>query len=132
MASSKMIKEIEKLKKENKKLRKALKQEGIEPDDILGKKLGKKLGDILTGEELRIAAEKGLKVRYVVTFYNPEDRHYNFNKDCIMEKTSGNDEYYYIGDSDICLGNYRSDEKVTDDFDEGHFQVRKAKGVKYI
>lgn len=128
----KLKKEIAKLKKENKKLKAALDKEGIESESEV---LGKKLGDILTGKELKIAAEKKLKVRYVCKFFDSNDRGKNHNEDCIMEECSNNtkDEHsYYIGDGDICLEDYGDDERVVCDFDEGTFEVRRAKGVKYI
>jgi hypothetical protein len=129
----KLKKEIANLKKENKKLRAALDKEGIEPDSEV---LGKKLGAILTGKELRIAAEKGLKVRYICKFFDANDKKYkNSNEDCIMEKTNNwtdEEHWYYIGDGDICLEDYADTDLVISDFGEGTFEVRRTKGVKYI
>lgn len=120
-------KEIARLKRENKKLKEALNDEGIEPEtEVLGKKASK----VLTGKELKIAAEKGLKVRYVVKMHNPQDNHMNFNEDCVMEKIREND--YYIGNADISLNEFEDDAEVLGDFDEGTFEVRRSKGVKYI
>ena len=127
------IKEIEKLKKENKKLRKALENEGINPEtEVLEKKTSK----ILNGRELRIAAEKGLEVRCVVQYENPFDKHMNYNEECIMEKCSNDNKtpdehWYYIGDSDICLEYYGDEDPVVEDFGEGKMQVFRVKGVKY-
>jgi hypothetical protein len=126
-----MNKEIEKLKKENKKLRNSLKENGIEPESEV---LGKKLGKILTGRELRIAAENKLKVRYVEKYYNPEDRCKNFSADCVMEKCAGDcpdEDGYYIGPSDIDLAQYADDEKIQYELPEGIFEVHRAKGVIY-
>ena len=97
--------------------------------------LDKKLGDILTGRELRIAAKKGLKVRYIEKHDNPSDKHMNYNADCIMKKAdeSFDNEYsYLIGDGSLDIDVYGYNEEVTCDFGEGIFEVRKAKGVKYI
>ena len=129
--NKKLKKEITKLKIENKKLKAALDEEGIEPNTEV---LGKKIGNVLTGKELRIAAEKKLKVRYIEHYHNPHDKHMNFNADCVMEECGNNtDNYrsYYIGNSDICLDDYDDDQEVSGDFDEGTFEVRRAKGVKY-
>lgn len=124
-------KENKNLKEENKKLKAALDEEGIEPESEV---LGKKLGDLLTGKELKIAAEKGLKVRYIEQYYNPQDRHMNFNADCVMEKCNNceDEDSYYIGNSDIDLYQYAYNERVCGEVDEGTFEVRRAKGVKYI
>jgi hypothetical protein len=124
-------KEIEMLKKENKKLREALKEHGI---DVNVEVLGKKLGDILNGKELRIAADKGLKVHYVLNLHDPYDKNKNMSEDVVMERcTNDDDEYWcYIGDSDICIDDYSDEDKVVEDFDEGIMSVHKAKGVKYI
>jgi len=125
-----LTKKIARLKRENKKLKAALDEEGIEPETEV---LGKKIGDVLTGKELRIAAEKGLKVRYIEHYHNPQDRHMNYNADCVMEKCDSSNfpNDYYIGNSDICVDEYADDAEVYGDFDEGIFEVRRAKGVKY-
>ena len=124
-------KEIAKLKRENKKLKNALDEESIEADtEVLGKKASK----TLTGKELKIAAEKRLKVRYIEKYFNPQDRHMNYNGDCIMRKCKEddeNDDSYYIGDSDICLDEYDDNDVVCGDFPDGTFEVRRAKGVRY-
>lgn len=82
----------------------------------------------LTGKQLTIAAEKGLKVRYMEDFHNPMDSHMNFNEECIMEKAN---EGYYIGNSDIELDWFKEDQLVEGDFDEGTFGVYPVKGIKY-
>lgn len=120
--------ELRAVKKENKKFKKFLEEEGYSIDDVLGKKPSK----TLTGRELRIAAEKKLKVRYVEEYYSPEDRHMNYNGDCVMSKCDSDpDNSYYIGNSDISLDDYEDDAEVIGDFPEGTFEVRRAKGVKY-
>lgn len=129
--SKKIEKENKKLKKEIKKLKSALDEEGIEPETEV---LGKKMGDILTGKELRIAAEKKLKVRYVEKYYDFSISNRNYNKECIMEKADTEDAAdgsYYIGDTDIFVDEWKDNEEVIGDFDEGVFEVRRAKGVKY-
>ena len=83
----------------------------------------------LTGKELRIAAEKGLKVRYIELYHNPMDGHMNFNRECVMERIDKDN--YYIGNGDICLKDFKDDDLVSGDFPEGIFDVQRAKGVKY-
>jgi hypothetical protein len=123
-------KEIAKLKRENKKLCRALKNEGIEPDIEV---LNKKQGDLLTGKELEFAAKNKLKVRYICKMYDANDRYKNCNIICVMKECSNNtdEHYYYIGDSDICLEDYGDKDEVFADFEEGTFEVRKVKGVQY-
>lgn len=125
-----LVKEIAKLKRENKKLKAALNEEGIEPYTEV---LGRKNTVILTGKELKIAAIKGLKVRYVEKYNNPQDKHKNFNADCVMEKCPSNDfeGEYYIGHGSLNINDFKDDEYMSMGFDEGFFEVRKAKGVKY-
>ena len=82
----------------------------------------------LTGKQLRVAAGKGLKVRYIENYYNPMDSHMNFNDECIMEEANVG---YYIGNSDIELDWFKNNQSVEGDFDEGTFGVYPAKGVDY-
>jgi hypothetical protein len=122
--------ELDNLKKENKKFRKFLEEEGYDIDEILGKKPSK----TLTGAELRIAAYKKLKVRYVEQYYNPQDRHMNSNCDCVMTECGNNtkeEHTYYIDNSTITLEDFEDDADVIGEFPEGTFEVRRAKGVKY-
>jgi len=92
----------------------------------------KKTEGIITGRELRIAAKKGLMIRYVEKFYNPEDKCKDFDDYFIMEKCNSVDlDMYYIGNSDISLEDFKDDDIVAGDFPEGFFEVRRAKGVIY-
>ena len=83
---------------------------------------------LLTGRQLRIAAEKKLKVRYVENYYSPYDEHMNFDDECVMEEAVIG---YYIGNSDIEPEDFSDDEFVGGDFPEGTFGVYAVEGVKY-
>ena len=83
---------------------------------------------VLTGKELKFAAENGLRVRYVEQYLNPYDEHKNEDTVCIMEKANIG---YYIGNSDIVPEDYSDDELVSGDFGEGTFAVYAVPGVQY-
>ena len=82
--------------------------------------------DILTGRELKIAAERGLRVKY---------RRYHLDP-CIpdmrwtgkMEKAKTG---YYIADSDIELEWFKDDEKVSFEDVDSYVRIYKVKGVNY-
>ena len=82
----------------------------------------------LTGKQLRIAAEKGLKVKYIEHYYNPMDSHMNYNDIYVMTKANTG---YYIGNSDIDPEEWDEDQEVEGDFPEGTFGVYAVKGIKY-
>jgi hypothetical protein len=82
----------------------------------------------LTGKELKIAAEKGLLVRYKEDYYSPMDEHKNYNDICVMEKAAFG---YYIGPADIDPEEWGAKQKVEADFDEGFMGVYTVDGIKY-
>jgi hypothetical protein len=83
----------------------------------------------LTGKELKIAAKKGLKVRYVERYYNPMDSHMNYNRICKMTPAA---EGYYIGNSDIEVDCWKDDDIIDFiEFGEGDFGVYAVPGTKY-
>jgi len=83
----------------------------------------------ITGKELKIAAIKGLKVRYQEKYYSPYDSHMNYNKICRMTPAN---EGYYIGQSDIDPSCFDDDDIVSCmDFGEGFISIYKVPGVEY-
>lgn len=87
----------------------------------------------LVGRELKVAALKKLKVRYIETYYSPYDSHMNYNHICIMDSvdTEESNQGYYIGNSDIDPDNFEDDDIIEGEFDEGTYGVYPVKGVSY-
>lgn len=83
---------------------------------------------VLTGKELKVAAKKGLRVRYVESYFDPQEKHRRYNKICKMEKAKVG---YYIGNSDIDPDEYLDRQLVAGDFGDGLFGVYAVEGVKY-
>jgi len=83
---------------------------------------------ILTGAELRFAAENKVPVFYEEKYYNPDDRHMNFHGKCVMEKAPSG---YYIGKSDISPDEFEPDALVEGVFPEGTFRVAAVAGKQY-
>jgi hypothetical protein len=81
---------------------------------------------LLTGAELRAAAEKGLPVRYVERTYDPHEP----NFDAVVTMTKAN-VGYYIGHSDIDPDDFEPDAEVALDWPEGTGGVYAVRGVKY-
>jgi hypothetical protein len=82
----------------------------------------------LTGKELRFAAEREIPVLYEEKYYDPSDRHMNFNGECVMTPANVG---YYIGNSDINPQDFDDDEPVAGDFPEGTFRVSAVKNQNY-
>lgn len=83
---------------------------------------------ILTGKELRYAADNGLQVHYVEEYHDPHCVGMNYNGVCVMEKAPNG---YYIGQSDIQPEFFADDDEVHEVFDEGEFTVYAVDGVNY-
>lgn len=83
---------------------------------------------LLTGRELRVAAKKKLKVRYVETYHNPHDSDKDYDSICVMEEANVG---YYIGNSDIEPDVFSDSEDVQGDFDEGTYAVYAVDDVEY-
>lgn len=83
---------------------------------------------LLTGKELKIAAEKKLPVRYVESYLNPEDDHMNYDDVCVMEPANMG---FYIGNSDIQPNDFKDGQTVSGEFDEGSYGVYAVEGVEY-
>jgi len=92
------------------------------------KKKLKKTDRIITGVELRFAAENELPVYYEETYENPHDSHMNFNGICVMKPA---EEGFYIGNSDIVPDDFTESQIVSDEFGEGSFSVYAVEGIKY-
>jgi hypothetical protein len=86
-------------------------------------------GRLLTGKELKFAAKNKIPVWYTERYFNQQDQHLNFHKEVVMEKAQG--DSYYIGNSDITPNDYRDEDPVDSEFDEGVFSVRAAPGQNY-
>lgn len=84
---------------------------------------------VLTGKELKIAAEKRLKVYYIEHYYNPLDKHLNFKGECYLEKANIG---YYVGNSDINPEDFKDGALVMGDFFEGYYEVCVASKVRYV
>lgn len=80
----------------------------------------------LTGRELRVAARKGLRVRYIEHPFDPTD--YRLNEVAVMEKANVG---YYVGPSDIDPDEYRDDELVEGETDTCTFGIYAVPGVDY-
>lgn len=85
-------------------------------------------GSLITGKELKFAFNNKIKVWYVEIYENPLDKHMNFNGPSTMEPATIG---AYIGNSDINPEEFKDDEFVEFDFDEGSCAVYKIKGMKY-
>lgn len=83
---------------------------------------------LLTGKELRFAAQYGLPVYYQELNENPMKKHKNYKSVCIMEKANIG---HYIGNSDIDVDAFEDDEIVKDYYSEVHIAVYAVKGVIY-
>ena len=83
-------------------------------------------GHILTGKELRFAAENEVPVFYEEDYHDPAIR--GFFGVSVMEKAPVG---YYIGDSDINPNEFDDNEVVMGDFPEGKYVVYGVKGHKY-
>lgn len=83
-------------------------------------------GHILTGKELRFAAENNLPIFYEEDYHDPATR--GFFGACVMEKAPVG---YYIGDSDINPDEFTDDEVVMGSFPEGNYTVYGVKGHEY-
>lgn len=81
---------------------------------------------VLTGKELKIAAERGLRVRYVDHPYDPSDS--KINRICVMRPATYG---YYIGPSDINPDDYAPYESVYEDYGAGERWVYAVDGVDY-
>lgn len=82
--------------------------------------------DLLTGRELKIAAERGLRVKYRRYGYDPQTPDMRWTGK--MEKAKYG---YYIADSDIDPDMFEDDEKVRYDDVDSYIGVYKVKGVNY-
>jgi hypothetical protein len=91
------------------------------------KKQIKRSRHILTGKEARYAAKHGLLVWYEERYYDPQDKHLEFNGPSLslMSTTC------CIGHADIPVNDYKDGEPVMDVFGEGLFKVYGVVGVKY-
>ena len=83
---------------------------------------------LLTGKELRFAAENRVPVHYIEKHYNPMDKHMEYDGVCIMEPAIIG---YYIGNTDIEPDYWENDVFVQEDFDAGIFSVFAVPGEKY-
>jgi len=86
-------------------------------------------GDLITGEELRFAAENKLPIYYFETHYNPSDNHLNYQGKCVLKHIAA--QSYSIGHGDINLSDYSDAEPVAGVIPEGEFAVYKIVGIKY-
>lgn len=86
---------------------------------------GKCLGRLLTGRELRVAAQLKLKVRYVERYFDGTSA---YDKVVVMEPAKAG---YYIGCSDIEPDLFGDDDLVYGEGDWGIFGVYAVPGVDY-
>lgn len=91
---------------------------------VVGKSISAR-GRILTGKELRYAAENDIPVFYEEDYHDSSQGFYGVSR---MEKAPVG---YYIGDSDINPDEFTDDEVVMGNFPEGSFTVYEVKGNKY-
>jgi hypothetical protein len=83
---------------------------------------------ILTGQQLRFAAENGIPVFYEEMYENPHDKHMNYAKACVMKPAQSG---YYIGNSDINPDDFEPTEICIGEFPEGNFRVTGVVGYEY-
>lgn len=86
---------------------------------------GKCLGRLLTGRELRVAAQLKLKVRYVERYFDGTSA---YDKVVVMEPANAG---YYIGCSDIEPDLFSDTDSVYQECDWGVFGVHAVPGVDY-
>ena len=85
---------------------------------------------IITSKELLFAAMNGLEVWMVLTHFNPEDRHKNFNGRTKLEKAKTG---WYIGNIAIEIPTEaQEDDQVHWDFDNAYFTVYRLKNINYV
>jgi len=85
-----------------------------------------KRGRILTGKELRYAADNGIPVFYEEEYHDPNQK--GFYGETRLDKAPRG---YYIGDSDIQPDEFADDEVVMRDFPEGSYTVYEVVGQTY-
>jgi hypothetical protein len=78
------------------------------------------------GRELKIAAQKGLRVRYV-EFHNGINAPY-YDGVTVLEKAKAG---YHIGPSNADLDLWDDDEPATGKFPEGYFLIYSVFGIEY-
>lgn len=83
---------------------------------------------ILTGREVKFAAENKLPVYCELIYFSLYDKHKNVRKKCIMEKAPIG---YFIASTDINPDEYKQDEYVFADFSDGTLTVRSIPGIIY-
>ena len=83
-------------------------------------------GRILTGKELRHAADNGTPVFYEEEYHDPNEK--GFYGETRLEKAPRG---YYIGDSDIQPDEFADDEVVMRSFPEGTYTVYEVVGQTY-
>ena len=101
------------------------------------KKYTTKISDILTGKELEIAVDNGLKVRYIIeSDINPEyacDKIVVFCREYADEKYMSTECYSEDGRDSVNLDDFSANEDcVMEIYGGGKMYIKKAEGVEYI
>lgn len=84
---------------------------------------------LITGKELKFAAQNKIPVFYEERFYNPKYKYAEFNNITTMTKAISSG--YFIGSSDIDPDEWDDNDYVHGHTDEGFINVYKIKGLKY-